>query len=289
MLFRLPSEEELTDNKLNEFIAKHDAECAFRFKHLKNAYETDYQIFHQKPKPDYKPDNRIAVNFAKYMVDTFNGYFIGNPIRISVDNDTNDNIKKYVELLDQYNDQDDNNAELSKICCIYGKGYEMYYVDKLGNIGITYLTPFDAFMIYDDSVLCRELYFVRLYTDSNDVLHGSVSDDTKVRWFTQKGKLVWEKEEIYFQKLTHGEYDPATGNYGEDTISEDMKSASVMDTGTNTMMLVYSGIKEDSLTIHLQNHYDRPFDRIRVGNKAYGVDFSRKLRTKQVYVVSEVV
>ena len=30
---------------------------------------------------------------------------------------------------------------------------------------------------------------------------------------------------IYFQKLTPGEYDPATGNYGEDTISEDMKSA----------------------------------------------------------------
>ena len=90
---------------------------------------------------------------------------------------------------------------------------------------------------------------------------------------------------IYFQKLTPGEYDPATGNYGEDAISEDMKSASVMDTGTNTMMLVYSGIKEGSLTIHLQNHYDRPFDRIRVGNKAYGVDF----RTKQVYVVSEVM
>lgn len=52
---------------------------------------------------------------------------------------------------------------------------------------------------------------------------------------------------IYFQKLTPGEYDPATGNYGEDTISEDMKSASVMDTGTNTMMLVYSGIKEKML------------------------------------------
>ena len=44
-----------------------------------------------------------------------------------------------------------------------------------------------------------------------------------------------------------------------------------------------------SRTIHLQNHYDRPFDRIRVGNKTYGVDFSRKLRTKQVYVVSEVM
>ena len=193
MLFRLPSEEELTDNKLNEFIAKHDAECAFRFKRLKDAYETDYQIFHQKPKPNYKPDNRIAVNFAKYMVDTFNGYFIGNPIKISVDDDAAGNIKKYVELLDQYNDQDDNNAELSKICSIYGHGYEMYYVDEIGNIGITYLDPREAFMIYDDSVLERERYFVRLYVDSEDVLHGSVSDHTSVRWFTQKGKIVWEE------------------------------------------------------------------------------------------------
>ena len=139
MLFRLPSEEELSDEKLNEFIAKHNAECAFRFKHLKDAYETDYQIFHQKPKPDYKPDNRIAVNFAKYIVDTFNGFFIGNPIKISVDEDASGKIKKYVEFLDQYNDQDDNNAELSK--------------------------------------------------------HGSVSDDEKVRWFTQKGKLIWEEDE----------------------------------------------------------------------------------------------
>lgn len=37
MLFRLPSEEKLTDDKLNEFITKHSAECAFRFKRLKDA------------------------------------------------------------------------------------------------------------------------------------------------------------------------------------------------------------------------------------------------------------
>lgn len=121
-----------------------------------------------------------------------NGFFIGNPIKLNVD-DGNETIKRYVELLDQYNDQDDNNAELSKICSIYGHGYEMYYVDELGNIGITYLDPREAFMIYDDSVLERERYFVRLYVDSEDVLHGSVSDHTSVRWFTQKGKIVWEE------------------------------------------------------------------------------------------------
>lgn len=193
-IYRLPAEEELSDAKLSIFIARHAAECTFRYEHLKDAYNTDYRILHGSPKPKWKPDNRIAVNFAKYIVDTMNGFFIGNPIKLAVD-EGNDAVNKYVEFLDQYNDQDDNNAELSKICSIYGKGYEMYYVDELGNIGITYLSPLDAFMIYDDSVLQRERYFVRLYVDSNQVFHGSVSDDTKVRWFVQKGKIIWEEED----------------------------------------------------------------------------------------------
>lgn len=192
-LYRLPSEEELTDNKLNEFIARHAAECSFRYRQLQDAYETEYPIFLEPAKPKWKPDNRIAVNFAKYIVDTMNGFFIGHPIKLQVDDD--EAVKNYVELLDQYNDQDDNNAELSKICSIFGKGYEMYYVDEESNICITYLSPMDAFMIYDDSVLQRERYFVRLYVDADQVLHGSLSDEEKVRWFTIKGKLVWDEDE----------------------------------------------------------------------------------------------
>ena len=160
-LYRLPSEETLTDAKLNEFIMRHSGECAFRYSMLQEAYETDYPLLHEPLKPKWKPDNRIMVNFAKYIVDTMNGFFIGHPIKLQVD-DGNEAVEKYVDFLDQYNDQDDNNAELSKICSIFGKGYEMYYVDENGNIGITYLSPLDAFMIYDDSVLERERYFVRL-------------------------------------------------------------------------------------------------------------------------------
>ena len=190
-IYRISSDEELTDAKLNQFIMRHAAESTFRYKPLDDAYRTDYPIFHEKSKPKWKPDNRIAVNFAKYIVDTMNGYFIGNPIKITVDGE-NESIADYVEFLDQYNDQDDNNAELSKICSIFGKGYEMYYNDEDGNVGIIYLDPMEAFMIYDDSVLRKERYFVRLYKDVDNVLHGSVSDEQKVRWFTLKGKLVWD-------------------------------------------------------------------------------------------------
>lgn len=93
---------------------------------------------------------------------------------------------------------------------------------------------------------------------------------------------------IYFQKITHGEYDPETGNYADNTVEEIMRYASVMDTGTEMLKLVYDGPKQDSLTIQLQNLYQEPFDHIRVGEKVYQADFSRRLRTKHTFVVSEV-
>ena len=70
----------------------------------------------------------------------------------------------------------------------------MYYVDQDGKIGITYLDPQEAFMIYDDSVIERPRYFVRTYLDSKNVLHGSVSDEEKVRYFVQKGKIQFLDE-----------------------------------------------------------------------------------------------
>lgn len=93
---------------------------------------------------------------------------------------------------------------------------------------------------------------------------------------------------VYFQRITPGEYDPKTGNYDDDAVKETLRYASVMDTGTDMLKLVYDGPKQDSLTIQLQNHYTKPFDRIRVGKKIYRVDYSRELRTKHTFVISEV-
>ena len=93
---------------------------------------------------------------------------------------------------------------------------------------------------------------------------------------------------ICFQRITPGEYDPDTGNYADDIVEETQRYASIMDTGAVMLKLVYDGPKQGSLTIQIQNHYTEPFDRIRVGEKVYSVDYSRELRTKHVFVVSEV-
>lgn len=192
-IFRISDGVEMTPELLSEYIKKHDDLVQTHYKKLKDAYETDYAIFHLPKKEAYKPDNRIAVNFAKYTVDTMNGFFMGIPVKVfSADKAVDDEIN----LLDKYNDQDDQNAELSKLCDIFGHAYEMYFNDEDGELGITYLSPMDAFMIYDESIVERPKFFIRTYLDTNNVRHGSISDEVRIRWFTMNPSLKWDDNEL---------------------------------------------------------------------------------------------
>lgn len=191
-MYILANGPDLDIETLSEFLSEHSGWVLHRYKPLMDAYRGIYPILSQLPKPNGKPDKRIVANFAKYITDTLNGYFIGVPIKISADDDR---VADYVNTLDQYNDQDNGNAELSKMCSIYGKAYEMYYVDEYGNIGIVNLSPEDAFMVHDDSILHRPRYFVRIYKDAENTVYVSVSDDRRVRYATMEGGLHWVPED----------------------------------------------------------------------------------------------
>lgn len=90
---------------------------------------------------------------------------------------------------------------------------------------------------------------------------------------------------VFFQKTTPGAYEAWTGNYSEDTVTEIKKYASVTDSGVESMQLIYDSIKHGSQIIRLQRPYKAPFDHVRIGEKVYKVDFSRR---KKVFIVSEV-
>lgn len=90
---------------------------------------------------------------------------------------------------------------------------------------------------------------------------------------------------VFFQRRSPGKFDANTHNYGEDIVTEEMRYASVTDTGTQLLTLVYDKIREGSQTIRLQRPYKKPFDKIRIGEKIYSVDFER---AKKNFVISEV-
>ena len=64
------------------------------------------------------PDNRVVVNFPKKLVDTFNGYFIGTPVKIdytSQDNPSQDDTaNKFIQQFEENNYFDDVLTEASK-------------------------------------------------------------------------------------------------------------------------------------------------------------------------------
>ena len=191
-MFILPKETEIDLALLQEFLDAHAREVKNRLQKLKEAYESDHEILHYDRKPAYKPDNRIVVNFPKYIVDTINGFFIGNPIKITTDDKA---VSDYVEFIDQYNDQDDNNAELSKLCDIFGNGFEVYYTDENSEQCITYCSPVEAFMIYDDSIVERPKYFVRRWLDREKHEYGEIADKLGKRQFKVTGGLRWIDED----------------------------------------------------------------------------------------------
>ena len=90
---------------------------------------------------------------------------------------------------------------------------------------------------------------------------------------------------IFFQKITAGKYNAETGNYEKDTVAEVKKYADVTESLTETLQVVYGELKQGCYTIRLQNPYNKPFDKVRMGEKTYRVDWKRRNR---VFVVSEV-
>ena len=167
----MPEDAELTPAILKKFIDKNKQITISKYSKLKRAYENDYDIFHMPKKKDNKPDNRLAANFAKYITDTMNGFFIGVPIKYDC---ADEPLKEKLDFINAYNNIDDLNAELSKLMDMFGRGNELYFVDEKNQLGICYLSPTNSFMIYDDSV----------------------RDNSVVRWFTVKGgNLVFSPEE----------------------------------------------------------------------------------------------
>lgn len=189
-MLNYPSDTEITEAIVQECINEHKKEVQGRLEPLHKMYVSDHKILHADKKEAYKPDNRIVVNFAKYLVDTFNGYFCGVPFVVNAPEEEA-GINDYLAFLHGYNDVNNVNAELSKMASVYGVANEIYYVDEDSNNAITPVSPMSGFMVRDDSIKARPLWFIRTYKDKDGHTHGSVATREAVRYFNLDGAVNW--------------------------------------------------------------------------------------------------
>ena len=169
-LMTFPKDEPITVEVVNKFMEKHKLEVA-RYEYLKNMYRGIMSIDDEPTKDPWKPDNRLTVNFTKYIVDTFTGYFNGIPVKKS---HSDKEILSKLQEFDNLNDMEDEESELAKMACIYGRAFELLYQDEETRTNVTYNTPENIFMVYDDTIKQEPLFAVRYGYDDDYKLYGEV-------------------------------------------------------------------------------------------------------------------
>lgn len=195
-LMTFPKDEPITVEVVNKFMEKHKLEVA-RYEYLKNMYLGIMDIDDEPTKDPWKPDNRLAVNFTKYIVDTFTGYFNGIPVKKSHSDKA---VLSKLQEFDNLNDMEDEESELAKMACIYGRAFELLYQDEDTQTNVVYNGPENMFMVYDDTVKQEPLFAVRYGVDEDKKLHGEVYT------LLETIKISGENDEISFGEKTYNPY-----------------------------------------------------------------------------------
>src|SRR5699024_3887204 len=155
---------ELTAEILTEFFARHELQ-RIRYKELKNQYLSRPPIINREAKEEpWKPDNRLVANYAKYIVDTFNGFFNGIPVKASHDED---NINEVVQEVWKQNSMDNVMNELAKSTSIFGKAFLFLFQNEYSETEVAYNDPMDMYVIYSDEIRPSSLYGIRYSVDED--------------------------------------------------------------------------------------------------------------------------
>ena len=188
----------VTMTLVEDYIRQHEERFP-RYLYLENLYKGFHDVYKQPEKPDWKPDNRLAVNFPRYITDTFLGFGYGVPIKKSHPDDTS---AQAINDFERENEITDHEYELARKCCNYGHAFEYLYQDEEAKTKMTICTPMELFVVYDDTVKNRALFAVRYG------YHSTETDQPGQRY----GEILTREEITPFEGSTAGE--PMNNPYG---------------------------------------------------------------------------
>ena len=169
-----------------------------------NYYNGKHVILNKSYADKSKECNHIVTNYCKIVTDTYSGYICGKPVSYT----SNQNIDDVQDCIN-YNDSDAEDMAWCTNALIYGVGYELQWIDKYSQVRYSQVNPLNAFVIYDNTLDCDLLYFVRWYKrdnfDDNDIFNIEVYSDKTVKTYQAHGlsgalELISE-EQHYFNDV----------------------------------------------------------------------------------------
>lgn len=161
------SEKEVTQELVSEAVKLHRSNLLKSYIENEDMYMSKHDILKSAKKEAWKPDNRLVINYAKYIVDTFSGYQIGVPVKITHDEEI---ISDFIANFRKINDMEDTEFELAKIADIFGHAFIYVYQDEMGNTRATYNSPTSMFVVHDNTIEEKPLFAVRYAINDGEVI-----------------------------------------------------------------------------------------------------------------------
>lgn len=163
-MFRLSNKDELTPELIKRMVYKFRQNDLPRLIKLKDYYLNKTDILKRVQADPTKPNNRIVHPFSQYITDTLCGYFMGEPVTYSSEANI-DELKMVLE----YNDEQNENMELAINASIYGRAWELMYVDVDGSIRFTTIDTKEVIPVYGETIENELVAIIRFYDEYNVV------------------------------------------------------------------------------------------------------------------------
>ncbi|MBL1225379.1 phage portal protein [Enterococcus sp. BWR-S5] len=147
------------------FIRHHQEKQVPRLKQLNRYMLADNNIKYRPQKPDGRSDNRIASDFANFIVSFKLGVLLGNPLKYSGEESMVDRINEF----SSQSNEDYHNQLMGRDMFAFGRAYEWIGRDEFGKETLAKFDVQQTFVIYDNtkdkSSLCAVHYYEEEFLD----------------------------------------------------------------------------------------------------------------------------
>lgn len=150
---------QLTPEQVGLIVMRHVSSEMPKLSKYRKYFDGEQAIMGKTYNDSTKPCNRIVTNYCDNIVNNYNGYLTGLPVSYN----SQDNIDDIQEVL-KYNDAAAKDGAFLRSSLIYGKSYELHYVDEYGKPRFDLIDTREGIPVYANTITRDILYFIRFYS-----------------------------------------------------------------------------------------------------------------------------
>lgn len=147
-----------TENVIKKAVEYHQKQLK-TLDNLQRYYEGNHPILARQKKSRYK-NNKLVINHAEYITDTFVNYLLGNPVEYKIEHKDKEKEVDGTLIFDEYDKQEiaDLDLELGTDVSIYGRAYEYIYANEENEVRSGRISPKNCVIVYDDTMNHNKLF-----------------------------------------------------------------------------------------------------------------------------------